>query len=92
MAWTATPKEITKNEDGTGLVITSIITDGVYSETLVRPMFRPKTVQEFMDTSKNWIDEVKKRKVAMDAVDALLPEVKKEINKPIPERVVAIEG
>jgi hypothetical protein len=89
MAWTATPKEITKDENGTGLILKVEITDGVYTETLTRPMFRPKLSSEVDETAKNIIEEVKSRKKAIEKVNLLYEDAVKKVNKPISQRVVA---
>jgi len=87
MAWTATPKSVEKDDEGTGVRVTVIVTDGTYTETLVRPMRNPKDAAELDATCKNWIAEVKERKTAIDKVDEVLPEMKKKIDKPVPEIV-----
>lgn len=87
MAWTATPKSVEKDEAGTGVRVTVVVTDGTYTETLNRPMRHPKDAAELDATCKNWIAEVKERKEAIDKVDEVLPEMKKKINKPVPEIV-----
>jgi len=87
MAWTATPKSVEKDENGTGVKVTVVVTDGKYTETLERPMRHPKDAAELDATCKNWIAEVKERKAAIDKVTEVLPEMKKKIDKPVPEAV-----
>lgn len=86
-AWAGKVTKLEKDESGTGLVATVEVTDGMYSETLVRPMFRPKAVGELKTTTENLITEVKSRKEAIDAVNIVYPEMQKEINKVVAEKI-----
>jgi len=92
MAWSAKPTAIEKNEDGTGLVVTVEVTDGAYTETLTRPLFRPKSDDELDTACQNLIAEVQARKEAIAATDAVYKSVSsKKLNVSVAQVVEVIK-